>query len=62
MSEPRRAPDTPPGPLRIAHVAPVATTIPPPKSGSVEQMTSLRSSPTVTGTTSTCGHGRCTRC
>ena len=41
MSEPRRAPDTPPGPLRIAHVAPVATTIPPPKSGSVEQMTSL---------------------
>ena len=28
-------------PLRIAHVGPVATTIPPPKSGSVEQMTSL---------------------
>ena len=28
-------------PLRIAHVAPVATTIPPPKSGSVETMTSL---------------------
>jgi glycosyltransferase involved in cell wall biosynthesis len=28
-------------PLRIAHVAPVATTIPPPKSGSVESMTSL---------------------
>jgi|SRR5581483_2462021 len=28
-------------PLRIAHVAPVATTIPPPKSGSVELMTSL---------------------
>lgn len=27
-------------PLRIAHIAPVATTIPPPKSGSVEQMTS----------------------
>ncbi len=27
--------------LRIAHVAPVATTIPPPKSGSVESMTSL---------------------
>lgn len=26
--------------LRIAHIAPVATTIPPPKSGSVEQMTS----------------------
>ena len=29
------------GPLRIAHVAPVATSIPPPKSGSVESMTSL---------------------
>ena len=28
-------------PLRIAHVAPVATTVPPPKSGSVEAMTSL---------------------
>ena len=28
-------------PLRIAHVAPVATSIPPPKSGSVETMTSL---------------------
>ena len=28
-------------PLKIAHVAPTATTIPPPKSGSVEQMTSL---------------------
>ena len=41
MSEPRQAPDTHPGPLRIAHVGPVATTIPPPKSGSVEQMTSL---------------------
>jgi glycosyltransferase involved in cell wall biosynthesis len=27
--------------LRIAHIAPVATTIPPPKSGSVETMTSL---------------------
>jgi glycosyltransferase involved in cell wall biosynthesis len=27
--------------LRIAHVAPVATSIPPPRSGSVEQMTSL---------------------
>src|SRR5262249_31996480 len=27
--------------LRIAHIAPVATTIPPPKSGSVESMTSL---------------------
>jgi glycosyltransferase involved in cell wall biosynthesis len=28
-------------PLRIAHIAPVATTVPPPKSGSVEMMTSL---------------------
>ena len=28
-------------PLRIAHIAPVATSIPPPKSGSVETMTSL---------------------
>jgi len=28
-------------PLKIAHVGPVATAIPPPKSGSVEQMTSL---------------------
>src|SRR3954464_553956 len=28
-------------PLRIAHVAPVATTVPPPRSGSVEFMTSL---------------------
>jgi len=28
-------------PLRIAHVGPVATSIPPPKSGSVEMMTSL---------------------
>ena len=28
-------------PLRIAHVAPVATTIPPLRSGSVEPMTSL---------------------
>src|SRR5262245_49413941 len=27
--------------LKIAHVAPVATTIPPPKSGSVETMTAL---------------------
>ena len=27
--------------LRIAHIAPVATTVPPPKSGSVESMTSL---------------------
>src|SRR5256712_4166886 len=27
--------------MRIAHIAPVATTIPPPKSGSVELMTSL---------------------
>jgi glycosyltransferase involved in cell wall biosynthesis len=30
-----------PASLRIAQIAPVATTIPPPKSGSVEQMTSL---------------------
>ncbi len=30
-----------PRPLRIAHVGPVATSIPPPKSGSVETMTSL---------------------
>ena len=28
-------------PLRIAHVAPVATAIPPPKSGSVQTLTSL---------------------
>src|SRR5262245_56844167 len=35
-------PDTvSPSPLKIAHVGPVATSIPPPKSGSVEQMTSL---------------------
>ena len=27
--------------MKIAHVGPVATTIPPPRSGSVEQMTSL---------------------
>ena len=27
--------------LRIAHVGPVATSIPPPKSGSVQEMTSL---------------------
>ena len=27
--------------LKIAHIGPVATSIPPPKSGSVEQMTSL---------------------
>ena len=27
--------------MKIAHIAPVATTIPPPKSGSVETMTSL---------------------
>ena len=27
--------------MRVAHIAPVATTIPPPKSGSVETMTSL---------------------
>ncbi len=42
----RRPPDSPGAPrrglrMRIAHVAPVATTIPPPKSGSVETMTSL---------------------
>lgn len=41
MKQPRATPQTPDGPLRIAQVAPVATTIPPPKSGSVEQMTSL---------------------
>ena len=42
------APNVAPGPgdvaasrLKIAHVGPVATSIPPPKSGSVEQMTSL---------------------
>src|SRR5713101_5096582 len=29
------------GPLKIAHIAPVATAVPPPKSGSVEVMTSL---------------------
>jgi glycosyltransferase involved in cell wall biosynthesis len=40
MSAARAAAVTP-APLRIAHVAPVATTIPPPKSGSVETMTSL---------------------
>jgi glycosyltransferase involved in cell wall biosynthesis len=28
-------------PLRVAHIAPVATTVPPPRSGSVETMTSL---------------------
>jgi glycosyltransferase involved in cell wall biosynthesis len=28
-------------PLKIAHIGPIATSIPPPKSGSVEQMTSL---------------------
>ena len=32
---------TTPNALRIAHIAPVATTVPPPKSGSVELMTSL---------------------
>jgi glycosyltransferase involved in cell wall biosynthesis len=37
--------------LRIAHVAPVATTIPPPKSGSVEAMTSLLTEGLVA-----CGH------
>jgi glycosyltransferase involved in cell wall biosynthesis len=39
------------GALRIAHVAPVATTIPPPKSGSVEAMTSLLTEGLVA-----CGH------
>lgn len=34
-------PPAPPRALRIAHIAPVATTIPPHKSGSVETMTSL---------------------
>ena len=28
-------------PLRIAHVAPVATSVPPPRSGSVQTLTSL---------------------
>src|SRR5262245_19545626 len=37
--------------LRIAHIAPVATTIPPPKSGSVETMTSL-----LTEGLAACGH------
>lgn len=42
MSPPtRRQEGRPAAPLRIAHVGPVATTIPPAKSGSVEQMTSL---------------------
>jgi hypothetical protein len=27
--------------LRVAHVGPIATSIPPPKSGSVQEMTSL---------------------
>src|SRR5713101_8243774 len=35
------APTVGEAPLRLAQVAPVATTIPPRKSGSVEQMTSL---------------------
>src|SRR3954453_3812618 len=35
--------------MRIAHVAPVATTIPPPKSGSVETMTSLLTEGLVAG-------------
>ena len=37
--------------MRIAHIAPVATTIPPPKSGSVEAMTSLLTEGLVA-----CGH------
>ena len=37
--------------MRIAHIAPVATTIPPPKSGSVETMTSLLTEGLVA-----CGH------
>ena len=41
MTRPPTPPETPQDPLRIAHVAPVATTVPPAKSGSVEQMTSL---------------------
>src|SRR5438128_1816299 len=40
MSTPDPAPSTQ-HPLRIAQIAPVATTIPPPRSGSVELMTSL---------------------
>jgi glycosyltransferase involved in cell wall biosynthesis len=35
--------------LRIAHIAPVATTVPPPKSGSVETMTSLLTEGLVAG-------------
>src|SRR3954464_1002860 len=35
--------------MKIAHVAPVATTIPPPKSGSVEAMTSLLTEGLVAG-------------
>lgn len=35
--------------MRIAHIAPVATTIPPPKSGSVETMTSLLTEGLVAG-------------
>ena len=35
--------------MRIAHIAPVATTIPPPKSGSVETMTSLLTEGLVSG-------------
>ena len=50
MSTPHPAPHTAPA-LRIAHVAPVATTIPPPKSGSVESMTSLLTEGLVA-----CGH------
>src|SRR6266513_270798 len=36
-------------PLRIAHIAPVATTVPPPTSGSVELMTSLLTEGLVAG-------------
>ena len=44
-------------PLRIAHIAPVATTIPPPKSGSVETMTSLLTEGLVAAATTS----RCSR-
>src|SRR5579872_1820021 len=40
MSAPTTQPSTS-RTLKIAHIAPVATTIPPPKSGSVETMTAL---------------------
>jgi glycosyltransferase involved in cell wall biosynthesis len=41
VSAPHTPVETSQAPLRIAQVAPVATTVPPAKSGSVEQMTSL---------------------